>query len=262
MEELGLDRPAYFFLVSGVALQGDDGARMPEILNPYATIFDTNLAAASAARGAGLIEEVGGRWRATPKGRAVASAFRRELDAYFATLEPVPTAEITRMASLLGQALRALESSDVPKDHLRRLAHYGGDAKIPMSALDRTVFGLWQGRDDCHMASWREAGFDGPTFDVLTRLWREEATTEDDLAAKLGGQRPDDVRSSLAKLRKDGLVRADTVAVTPRGRDARQAIEDETDTRFFSPWPDEIGAQGGWLTRQLAAINEALQPAS
>ena len=261
MEELGLDRPAYFFLVSGVALQGDDGARMAEILNPYPTVFDTNLAAASAAQGAGLIEEVGGRWRATPKGREVAARFRREVDAYFATVEPIATAELTRLAELLGRALAALEASDVPKDHLRRMAHYGGDARIPMSALDRALMGLWQARDDCHMASWREAGFDGPTFDVLTRIWRREAATEDELAAKLTGQRPEDVRKALARLRKDGFVSAGVLAVTDRGREGRQGIEDETDRRFFTPWPDDVGAQGAWITEKLTAVSAALAPA-
>lgn len=262
MEELGIDRPAFAFVVGGVALQSDDGAHLVDIFNPYPTVFEGNLASASAARAAGLAEEVGGRWRATPKGRALFARVRKEADAYLATLEPVAKADLQRLADLLGRALVALEHSDLPKDHLPRAARFNGDAKIPMVALENAVFGLWQARDDCHMASWREAGFDGPVFDVLTRVWRSEAATDDELASKLTGQRPEDVRAALARLRKDGLVSAGALAVTDRGRDARQRIEDETDRRFFAPWPDDVGAQGVWLTKTLAAVNEALAPAS
>src|SRR5437588_4653394 len=136
MEELGIDRPALFFLLTGVALQGSDGARMPDIYNPYVTIFEPNLAAASAARAVGLVEELGGKWRATAKGRALADKARAESDAYFASLEPIPIGELRRLAELLGQALSAIERSDVPKDHLPRSARYGGDPRIPMVALD------------------------------------------------------------------------------------------------------------------------------
>ena len=86
--------------------------------------------------------------------------------------------------------------------------------------------------------------------------------TEDALAAKLPGQRADDVRAGLARLRADGLVRADAIAVTTRGRDVRQRIEDETDRRFFDPWPEDVGREGAWIAERLAAVNTALAPAS
>ena len=262
MEELGIDRPAFAFVVGGVALQPDDGARLVDIFNPYPTVFEPNLAAASAARAAGLAEEVGGRYRATPKGRDLFARVRREADTFLATLQPIPQADTQRLADLLGRGLASIERSDVPKDHIPRTARFRGDAKIPMVALENAVFGLWQARDDCHMASWREAGFDGPTFDVLTRVWRNEAADEEKLASALTGQRPADVSAALSRLRKDGLVKTDALAVTDRGRDARQGIEDETERRFFGPWPDDVGAEGAWMTEKLTAINTALAPAS
>lgn len=261
MERLGLDRPAYFFVMGGVALQPDEGARLVDMTNPYPTVFDGNQASASAARAAGLVEEVGGKWKITTKGRELSTQFRRECDEFFRGLEPIPAADIQRLADLLGRALRAIETSDVPKDHMSRTARYRGDPRVPMAALDNAVFGLWQARDDCHMASWREGGFDGPTFDVLTRIWRNEAADEQKLASVLTGQTPNDVRAALTKLRKDGLVKNDAVSVTDRGRDERQEIEDETERRFFSPWPDDVGAQGSWITERLTAINTALAPA-
>ncbi len=261
MEELGIDRPTLLgFVVGGLALQPDEGARLVDLFNPYATVFDTWNASAAEARGAGLVDDVGDRWHITPAGREVAARVRREADAHLATLEPIPAAETLRLAGLLARALAAIEASDVPRDHLARTRRFGGDRRIPMVALESAVFGLWQARDDCHMASWREGGFDGPTFDVLTRVWREEATTEDALAQRLAQQRPEDVGSALARLRREGLVEADRVAVTARGSETRQRVEDETDRRFFAPWPDDVGREAPWLRERLAAINAALAP--
>src|SRR5439155_946462 len=153
MEELGLDRPAFFFPIT-LSYQPDEGARLEDLGNPYTTVFDTNLAAASAARGAGLVDETGGRWRLTTKGRELDARFRKELAAYFATLEPLPRNDLARLAPLLGEAL---ETTD-------------------------------------------------------------------------GGSR------------------------------VRKEIEDETDRRFFAPWPDSVGREGAWIRAQLAAVNAALAP--
>lgn len=262
VEELGIDRPALNFVIGAVALRPDEGTRMPDLFNPYSANYDHWAAPAAAARGAGLVDEVGDRWRATPKGRELFKRVRKEADAYLATLTPIAKADIQRLADLLGRALTAIERSDVPKDHMGRIPYFRGDPSIPMVALENAVMGLWLARDDCHMASWRDAGFDGPTFDVLTRVWRDEAKTEEELASKLTTQKPADVSAALAKLRKGGLVQPDDIAVTDRGRKARQAIEDQTDTKFFSPWPEDVGAQGSWLAERLGAINTALAPAS
>ncbi len=257
-DELGLDAAALRFVIGGVALQSDEGARLVDIFNPYPTVFDQWQAPAAAARGAGLIDEVGGRWHATGKGRELFARVRREADAYLATLTPIPTKDISHLAAVLARALAALEASDVPKDHIPRTARFRGDGTIAMVALENALFGLWQARDDCHMATWRAAGFDGPAFDVLTRIWRHEGKDEAELASKLAQQRPEDVRTGIARLRRDGMVRSDTLEVTERGATVRQSIEDDTDRRFFSPWPSDVGAQSAWIAERLIAVNAAL----
>jgi hypothetical protein len=262
MEELGIDRPTYAFVVSGVALQSDDGARMEDLFNPYPTSFDQWDAAAASARGAGLADEVGGRWRITPKGRQLFTRVRREADAYLATLQPIPAGEIVRLAGILDRALVAIAGSGLPVDHISRNARLRGDGTIPMVALENALFGLWHARDDSHMSSWREAGFDGPTFDALTRVWRRDAATEDELIKKLTGQRPDDVRAGLARLRADGFVKPSVLETTDRGASVRQQVEDETDRRFFEPWPEGIRADLGWIRDQLGAVNAFLAPSA
>jgi hypothetical protein len=145
---------------------------------------------------------------------------------------------------------------------MTRVPRFMGDGSIAMVALENAVFGLWQARDDCHMSAWRDAAFDGPRFDVLTRIWRHEASAEDELIAKLAQQRPEDVRDALARLRADGLVRPDALEVTARGVSARQRIEDETDRRFFAPWPDDVGGESEWIGEGLRKVNAGLAGAS
>jgi helix-turn-helix protein len=262
IEELGIDAPAFAFVVGGVALQPDEGAHLQDVFNPYSTVFDGWHASAATARGAGLADEVGGRWRATAKGRELARRVRAEADTYLATLEPIPAADIRRLADVLARGLAAVEASDVPKDHIPRIPRFRGDGRIPMVALENAIFGLWQARDDCHMSSWREVGFSGPDFDVLTRVWRKEAATDDELASKLSQQKPADVRAALSRLRADGFVEPARTATTARGASVRQQIEDDTDRRFFAPWPDEVGADVEWIEARLRAINTALLPTS
>ncbi|HEV8229574.1 MAG TPA: hypothetical protein VGQ86_06420 [Candidatus Limnocylindria bacterium] len=256
MEELGIDRPAFFFVVGTVASQG--GGRFEELGNPYATQWEQWGAASAAAREAGLVEESGGRWDLTAKGRDLVARMRREADQYLASLRsPLPSEEVFRLAGLLARAFESIASSldRRSSSHIPRAARMAGDGRVGMVALENAVYAMWQARDDCHMTAWREAGLDGPTLDTLTRVWRHEAATEDELAEKLTSQRPADVARSLRRLRDDGLVRPDGLATTDKGARARQAIEDETDRLFFSPWPDDVGARSDWILLKLAAVN-------
>ena len=124
--------------------------------------------------------------------------------------------------------------------------------------LDAAVYGLWQVRDDCHMAAWRASGRTGPEVEVLTRLWREEAADDAALADLLTHLRPEDVTATLARLRKDGLVERNALKTTAAGAGVRQKIEDETDRLFFTPWPDDVGAKGAWIAERLIGVNTAL----
>lgn len=257
MEELRIDRPGLFFAIGGVAPQG--GGQLNEMWNPYATQWDQQQAAASAARDAGLVDEKNGRWDLTPAGRDVVSRVRREADAYLASLPPpIPIADLARLASLLGRAFDAISAALDRRwhSHIPRAARMAGLPTHPMVALENAVYALWQARDDCHMAAWRLAGLDGPTLDALTRVWRGEAASELDLAGKLTSQRPADVARELTRLRGDGLVAAgDPPRTTDKGAGLRQGIEDETDRLFFSAWPEDIGSEAGWIRAGLTAVN-------
>ena len=126
-----------------------------------------------------------------------------------------------------------------------------------MARLDAAVYGLWMVRDDCHVQAWRDAGLAGPALDVLTKVWRTEATTVAELSSPV---RPEaDTEAAVRELREAGLMTAaEPLATTPKGTGARERIEAETDRYFFAPWPDSVGLKADWLVDRLGAVNDAL----
>jgi len=262
-EELGLDRPTFIWAIN-LSYRGDRGAS-PEpgdLTSVYGTIPGRWLPMAAAARGAGLAEERSGRWFLTEKGRGLAAAMHEAARAHYATLAPLPKAELAELARLLERAFLAGANASEParRQHTPFAFSYRGDEPPPGSfaQLDAAIYGLWQVRDDCHMAAWRASGLSGPEVEVLTRLWREEAADEAALTDLLPHQRAPDVSAAIARLREDGLLERDQLKATAKGARARQAIEDETDRLFFTPWPEDVGARGAWIAEKLIEVNSAL----
>ena len=233
-----------------------------DLASVYGTIPGRWLPMAAAARGAGLVEERDGRWYLTEKGRGLAAAMHEAARAHYASLKPLPREELAELARLLDRAFFAAAKAIEPAKRLHTpfaFAYRGDDPPTGSFAqLDAAVYGLWQVRDDSHIAAWRASGRSGPEVEVLTRLWREEAADDAALADLLTHQHPEDVSAAVARLRKGGLVEADALRATAAGAAARQEIEDETDRLFFTPWPDDVGARSSWIAEKLIQVNTAL----
>lgn len=262
-EELGLDRPTFVWAIN-LSYRGERGASAEpgDLTSVYGTIPGRWLPMAAAARGAGLAEERNGRWYLTEKGRGLAAAMHEAARAHYAALTPLPKEELAELARLLDRAFFAAARAPEPvkRQHTPfALAYRGDDPPAGSFAqLDAAVYGLWQVRDDCHMAAWRASGLSGPEVELLTRLWREEAADEAALADLVPHQRAEDVGAALARLRGDGLVEPNALKTTARGAAARQKIEDETDRLFFTPWPEDVGAKSAWIADGLIRVNTAL----
>jgi DNA-binding MarR family transcriptional regulator len=263
-EELGLDRPTFIWTIN-LSYRGDRGASAEpgDLTSVYGTIPGRWLPMAAAARGAGLAEERNGRWYLTEKGRGLAAAMHEAARAHYATLTPLPKAELAELARLLDRAFLAAAKAAEPALRLHTPFAFGYRGDDPPAAgsfaqLDAAIYGLWQVRDDCHIAAWRALGRSGPEVEVLTRLWRDEAADDAALADLLTHQRPEDVGATVKRLRKDGLVEPTALKTTAAGANARQKIEDETDRLFFTPWPEDVGAKGSWIAEKLIGVNSAL----
>jgi len=262
-EELGLDRPTFIWTIN-LSYRGDRGASAEpgDLTSVYGTIPGRWLPMAAASRGAGLAEERDGRWYLTDKGRGLAAAMHEAARAYYASLELLPKEELAELARVLDRAFFAAAKATEPATRMHTAFAFGYRGDEPpagsFAQLDAAVYGLWQVRDDCHMAAWRASGRSGPEVEVLTRLWREEAADDAALEDLLTHQRPEDVSAALARLRKAGLVEADALKATATGASVRQKIENETDRLFFTPWPDDVGAKSAWIAEKLIQVNTAL----
>jgi helix-turn-helix protein len=262
-EELGIDRPTFIWTIN-LSYRGARGASAEpgDLTSVYGTIRDRWLPMAAAARGAGLAEERDGRWLLTEKGRGLAAAMHEAARAHYATLAPLGKDDLAQLARLLDTAFKAGASASEPRVRLHTpfaVGYRGDEPPVGSFAqLDAAVYGLWQVRDDCHIAAWRASARSGPEVEVLTRLWREEAADEAALTDLLTHQRPEDVRQALSRLRDDGLVERDALKTTAAGASVRQTIEDDTDRLFFTPWPDEVGSKGPWIAQKLIEVNAAL----
>jgi hypothetical protein len=262
-EELGIDRPTFIWAIN-LSYRGAAGASAEpgDLASVYGTIPGRWLPMAAAARGAGLAEERGGRWFLTEKGRGLAAAMHEAARAHYATLTPLPKDELAELARLLDRAFVAAARTTEPAKRMHTAFAFAYRANEPpagsFAQLDAAIYGLWQVRDDCHMAAWRASGRSGPEVEVLTRLWREEAADDAALADLLTHQRPEDVKGAVAGMRKEGLVEPDSLKATAAGAKVRQKIEDETDRLFFTPWPDDVGAKSSWIAEKLIVVNTAL----
>jgi hypothetical protein len=262
MEKLGLDRPAYLQAME-LGIQDPRGALPKDIGNSaYRTTDEPMRAPLAAAQAVGLVVWRDDRWSLTDKGKRELDEHRRAMEAHYASLAPIGADELARLADLFESALAAAAVSPAPqtREHTPRAARYRWkEPSSPLARLDAAIYGLWQVRDDCHMQAWRDAGLTGPAMHLFTAIWHKEAATDDELAAKITTQRPEDVRAGLAQLRSSGLVSTGpSLALTDAGLAMRERIEAGTDRYFFGAWPDTVGAQAAWMVDRLAAVNAGL----
>lgn len=260
-QELGIDRPAVLIALL-VERAGDAGLGERSVHSVYTTDLTASAAALAAAQGAGLITKRGARWHATEAGLGLAARVRRASDEHLGRIDVPDRDALRRLADLLERAFQAAAQAPEPVVKERLPLGLGfRRAFRPTNALaqlDQAIYGLWMFRDDCHIAAWRGAGLDGPTLDVLTRLWREQPATRDALVPTLMQQRPADVDSALERLRRDGRLEPGSLRLTERGRTDRDRIEHETDRLFFTPWPDDVGAEGAWIRDRLGEAVTAI----
>jgi hypothetical protein len=267
LERAQLTRPA-LFLLRAIVEETAPGERLSRtelcarLFNPYNTVYPwLDLLPELVVRD--LVVQAGEWYIVSAQGRTLIEELEHGAQAYLATLTPVPAADLERMADLLSTiAARAWAAPEpAAKPHQARAYRLPLSNTSAMVRLDRAVYALWTSRDDAHNAAWQRAGFDGPAFDLLTRLWCGEATTLAELAQHIGqGQRPEDIEQGVAALAAGGYVVSTgaALALTDHGRLVRDTVEEETDRVYFTPWPPLTLEEVSWLYETLQAVCERL----
>lgn len=261
---IGLTPPA-FFLLRALIQERDAGIGMTraemqrDFDNPYGT-FQLLLDHLPALVAAGYVTQDGEQYMVSDAGRTAFAHAAAAREAYLATLAPIPANDLRRLIAQLQEIANRLWATPEPsaKPHQARSRRTPPSADAaPMVWLVDTVYSLWGARDDAHNAAWRAAGFDGPPFDLLSRVWSSEATTLLALTEAVQQfQRPEDVQSGVNTLVTQGYLspEGETVTLTERGQAIRDAIEAETNRIYFAPWPPLTAADARWLRTTIEAV--------
>jgi hypothetical protein len=254
--EFGVSDDALGVLNGALAVRDGDVVKRSTYVfrSPYAvqrTLVETSWQELAAA---GLADTMEGGWRLRPRGLEIAEELGRRLRTYVRGL-PLPT-EPTRRAASEVWRLAERVPQDAPRTELvRRLTPPPGEPASDAITLSRGAQILWGYRDDCHIPAWQAAGYEGPVFDVLSYVWSSPPDvtftkiggnrTFEDLAKALSARQPraDLERNVDALIRRGDVARdGDAVRLTTQGQHARDAIEDETDRRYFAIWDLEDAA--------------------
>ncbi len=183
---------------------------------------------------------------------------------------PLPADAVRRTADALEPIADRVPSDARRAALARKLRPKDDEPGADALRLNRSATELWYFRDDCHIGAWQAAGYRGPIFDVLSHLWSSPpdmswtklpgATSLDQLAKALEQrQGRADVERAVQALVDSGDVarEGDALKLTPRGKVSRDAIEDETDRRFFAIWSLDQAATAK-LGEDLRAVIDAL----
>lgn len=240
--------------------------------SPYALKRPSVIEGWAQVVSAGLAEAVAEGWRLRPRAIEIAEAAQRRLRDHLRGL-PLPEHAVRRAADALEPIADRIPADARRATLVRKLRPQADEPKADILRLNRSAAELWYFRDDCHIGAWEAAGHQGPVFDVLSHLWSSPpdmswtklpgATSLAQLA-KAMDQRQDraDVERAVQTLvdRGDVARDGDAVQLTSKGKAGRDAIEDETDRRFFAIWRLDDAATAR-LGPDLRAVIDAIPKA-
>lgn len=269
--EAGVSPEVMMGVVNGLIFAEGDLVRREKYVwrSPYAIKRATDAGWAKAVA-AGLADAVADGWRMKPHALALAEKVMRRLRDHLRGL-PLPAEAVRRTADALEPIADRIPDTARRAAMVRRLRPGPDEPKADILRLNRSAYELWYFRDDCHIGAWQAAGYQGPVFDVLSFIWPgrpDMSTTKlpgsgskslDGLAEALKDRqdRPDVERAVQGLVDRGEVARdGDSVSLTPKGQAARDAIEDETDRRFFAIWQLDDAATAR-LGEDLRAVIDA-----
>ncbi len=174
-------------------------------------------------RVAGRFEELvaGGYLAPGPEGFGATAALQPVLDAMRDARAEIAAAmwgghrADVALVSRLAEVVAAAATPEHELGVVHRSLPEPGDEFLRM---DHRLVTLRFVRNHDHAAAWQSRGLTAGGIVALTRLWE-------------GGEAGDDRHPGLAELVGAGLVAGDPPAITPAGRELRDAIEDDTNAR-------------------------------
>jgi predicted transcriptional regulator len=213
-------------------------------IRPYGSARVNEDRFTSAVRQGILTANSQNEYLLTEKGKHFANKFLQAADASIAHLQPIPIAELQKIADYGKRLVEASLAAPEPPSRFAitryyRNIHPGQEAQLLRLVL-HYVATLDQYRGAAHLASWQHHNLEGCAWSVLTSIWRGEANTLDALHEEVGQPvfSREEILQALRDLVNRGWIeeRTDKYQMTPEGQRIRQEAEELTDRHFFPPW--------------------------
>jgi DNA-binding MarR family transcriptional regulator len=240
------------------------------VRNPYGkpTVFAEGL---QQMADKGWLTPVGEQsYRLSEAGRTRIKGYIDALFQQLATPEPLPRAELERLATLTLRLVNASMAAPEPPGNwclkVNRQSDRGPDAPV-LVRINQYLTDLGCYRDDAHMAAWQALGVSGQAWELFSMLWRGElhsvAEVPDRMIAGRGFSR-EEYQAALDDLQARGWIaeQAGTPGryeLTPQGQQLRQQAEEQTDLYFYGPWVALSADELAELQRLLTRFRDEMQ---
>jgi len=219
-----------------------------------------------AVRRGWLIINAEGSYRASEKGKQYHTCLHRELENIFSRLRPLPMVQMERLNVLLDEIITGLTKTRTinykPAFEMDlRLASGGGST---LQKICCKLSHLMAFRDDAYLNAWMDQDVNSYVWEAFSLIYKGQAQTAADLAAKLEIQRQygeDAYTSALADLRGRGWITRCNGKYEPTVEGLRILAEvARTMTQyFFEPWANMKEANIDQLKILLEALLRALK---
>jgi DNA-binding MarR family transcriptional regulator len=259
----------YGWLLPALVFEPDPiSATRFRVRSPYtsARLYNERLAKAAKQGFLTPVAEAENEYRLTELGRQAAERVTGAAYAKMTALQPMPSTELERLASLLHQLVKSCLTTPEPPGkwciiHSQRTDP--GDGASVVVRIDQYLSDLAAYRDDAHLAAWQSHSIEGHVWEAFTYLWRGEATTLEGLYQKLErrGYSQDEYKQALEDLIQRGWVKeeAGEYQVTVLGQEVRQAAEEATDRYFYGAWSCLSQGETEELRTLLILLRDGLQ---
>lgn len=212
-----------------------------------------------------LVQVAPGEYRLTGNGSSFIQVLVEDVRALMAEVDPLPSTESRRLASLLKKlVLSCLDTPPPPNLWCIRLSYkLMPPARPSLPFIEQALSCLNAYLDDSHLAAWGSTRQSAAELEVLTLLWRKEAGSLQAILERLDyrGHPPHVYHQAVKSLIDAGLVEGDksSLRISQAGEQFRQQVEDDTHRNFFQPWSVLSAGEREELAGLLSRLRDGLR---
>jgi hypothetical protein len=234
------------------------------VRNPYTSAEKFQARLSKAAEQGYLLESEPGSFHLSSAGFKLTQGMIQTARAAMEKADPLPQDDSAKLAVLFDRLVDACLHTPPPPEpwSIRSSFKLMPAISPPMPFIEQALTCLWAYRDDAHLAAWQLAGVTATAFEMLSLLWRNEATSLEGVHELLDqrGHPREVYQLALKELFERNFVagKESRLSVTEGGRLFRNQIEEETERYFLIPWKSLSVQEKTVMTGLLYRLREGL----